>query len=846
MGKLTKNDQEIATLEYCLDQYFGKYIGPVYKKGLSDVRSKADNEVWDDLIRHKKNTLALSATDDGAGDLAQMIHTRQTGKWNTIDFSTFANYVSKRFSSDGRIQSDLIRLAHLYRQAMIDKMGKAKYDRLCLDLGDGNGPADAAFGYIQEKLRDLTIRTLSDQDVPKSQIDYVFKRGFEDSLVKGFFNLSINPSSDFLSSIRTHRLDNYKANWFSKLGANGVSSILDAPMLGTYGKVGSVAKQVGIDIAFRRSTEVYSENDNMKGVFTSSLVPFIGPGLAAYRYAQNKVENRNKPTTVLEMYSKAISGDKSYLTSLGASRSSLSSHPSYYLSAVNHSLRNKIPERLDTSRIQATRNLLLNRYMGDGRHAFNTTVATLNNYHIKGYKTGSAPQWMNKLSKTDCIHYSANFLAVAIRMAKQHQDVTYFGNRKMTLQQVAQRAYDYSHAAATKQVSAPAVVAKAKMSQTSVQTKAVSSHVNNHHASPKIDYQLIRNRREYDIISIAGNKVDTTRSTPSWMHNMKKQECLRLGNFYYNRATWAIQHHAKGASVNGTWISTTNLLQRSMDYYNAASCKDHHARSQRTASRQQSSPSEHIPSSVRKPTEHKSHLSNNNMSAAPVSRSHEENNNIGSSVPPQGKNDNYYSPSAALQQPQPAPVNHNVSGWDKMLSNAGLSGFSEVTDNLGYVIAMLPDMLVGMFTGKTKDFRMENNLLPIAAIFGGMFIKNPLLKMLMVGLGGASIFNSAGHEALGIPKQNQVYRKYPDEPLSSRLANPAIKGSSLFVDIDDSPMVINISRQAAFAYQEGYLPLNTLANSVLRKYDEQKQTAEVNYSINNTTEKDLERQVALR
>ncbi|QUB85098.1 hypothetical protein [Prevotella histicola] len=327
---------------------------------------------------------------------------------------------------------------------------------------------------------------------------------------------------------------------------------------------------------------------------------------------------------------------------------------------------------------------------------------------------------------------------------------------------------------------------------------------------------------------------------------MKKQECLRLGNFYYNRATWAIQHHAKGASVNGTWISTGNLLQRSMDYYNAASCKDHHARSQRTASRQQSSPSEHIPSSVRKPTEHKSHSSNNNMSAAPVSKVHQGNNNIGSSVPPQGKNDNYYSPSAALQQPQPAPVNHNVSGWDKMLSNAGLSGFSEVTDNLGYVIAMLPDMLVEMFTGKTKDFHMENNLLPIAAIFGGMFIKNPLLKMLMVGLGGASFFNSAGHEALGIPKQNLVYRKYSDESLSSRLANPAIKGSSLFVDIDDSPMVINISRQVAFAYQEGYLPLNTLANSVLRKYDEQKQTAEVNYSTNNTMEKDLERQVALR
>ena len=61
-----------------------------------------------------------------------------------------------------------------------------------------------------------------------------------------------------------------------------------------------------------------------------------------------------------------------------------------------------------------------------------------------------------------------------------------------------------------------------------------------------------------------------------------------------------------------------------------------------------------------------------------------------------------------------------------------------------------------------------------------------------------------------------------------------------------SPMVINISKEAAIAYRDGHLPLNTLANKVLKIYDQQKQTAETNYIINETAEKDMERQVALR
>jgi hypothetical protein len=102
--------------------------------------------------------------------------------------------------------------------------------------------------------------------------------------------------------------------------------------------------------------------------------------------------------------------------------------------------------------------------------------------------------------------------------------------------------------------------------------------------------------------------------------------------------------------------------------------------------------------------------------------------------------------SEDTQQEQPERDNSN--GWEGLLKNFGLNGFSDIGNNLGYVIAMLPDILVGLFTGKTQSLGLKDNMMPIAAILAGMFVKNPLLKMTLIGMGGANLLNKAGHEAL--------------------------------------------------------------------------------------------------
>lgn len=90
-----------------------------------------------------------------------------------------------------------------------------------------------------------------------------------------------------------------------------------------------------------------------------------------------------------------------------------------------------------------------------------------------------------------------------------------------------------------------------------------------------------------------------------------------------------------------------------------------------------------------------------------------------------------------------------------------------------------------------------------------------------------------------------TYKTYSDEPLNKRISNPVMKGSSMVATIDGKPMVINISDNAVDAYERGNVPLNTLANAVLQKYDENNALASRNYELHHQ-EENVEQQRGLK
>ena len=882
MGNLNKKDQNIAELEYCLNQYFGKHIAPVYEQGLKYVREQADKEVSDYIKdNHSKNV--TNRMDDAVAYFGETVWVRTTGDWNNINFSTFSTVVGKKFANNHKLWEDLDLLTTKYREAFIKKMGADKYKSLSAEYGQYNGVPDVAMNYVLAKLHDLTVRKFSRDNMPKSNMDYVWKKGFEDSLLKGIYNLAANPQSDFLSEIRHHGVENYKANTAMKLGARTVSSIIDAPLFaatGGYGTAVAATKTTVVDVGVRSAFEEgfvdKAVNALRPGKPGFALISPIGAVILPRLFPNLSKDETTENLTSIEAISVDITGNKNYLDNLNNQSKGYRNKTSQNIYSINNSLRNKVSVSFNESISQSTFSKLLNKWKGDASLARESTRKTLNMYDIAYRSTTPVPAWMNKVSEKDCIHYAARFLSYAVRMNKQGIDKLKVGSRTFTLDQIAQRAFDYANAAEKKMHF---------RKEHNLSVKPSHPTDNKRIQKPPFDYKAFRDHREYDILSVIGNRVDSTRKTPSWMNNIKKQECLRLGNYFYLKATTAIQHKANGATVNGKWLSNTILMQRAMDYYNAAAYKDSISRNQKASSRalysSTANPSRvevSHSSSSKKPVQHSTanpsrvEVSHSSSSKKPIQHSTanpgkvEVNNPSPSKKPVQHSEDkskqqhhnspqpimpsqaDYYKETPTEKPVQTPLAGRSVSGWEGVLNKHNSNSFSDVSSNLGYVIAMLPDMLINMFTGKNQNFRLENNILPIASIFAAMFVKNPLIKMLMVGLGGASLLKSAGTEVLsyGNPNDNKVYKKYLDEPLNSRLSEPAIKGSSLFVDIDNIPMVINISKEAAIAYRDGHLPLNTLANSVLVKYDQQKQTAETNYIINETAEKDMERQVALR
>ena len=860
MGNLNKKDQNIAELEYCLNQYFGKHIAPVYEQGLKYVREQADKEVSDYIKdNHSKNV--TNRMDDAVAYFGETVWVRTTGDWNNINFSTFSTVVGKKFANNHKLWEDLDLLTTKYREAFIKKMGADKYKSLSAEYGQYNGVPDVAMNYVLAKLHDLTVRKFSRDNMPKSNIDYVWKKGFEDSLLKGIYNLAANPQSDFLSEIRHHGVENYKANTAMKLGARTVSSIIDAPLFaatGGYGTAVAATKTTVVDVGVRSAFEEgfvdKAVNALRPGKPGFALISPIGAVILPRLFPNLSKDETTENLTSIEAISVDITGNKNYLDNLNNQSKGYRNKTSQNIYSINNSLRNKVSVSFNESISQSTFSKLLNKWKGDASLARESTRKTLNMYDIAYRSTAPVPAWMNKVSEKDCIHYAARFLSYAVRMNKQGIDKLKVGSRTFTLDQIAQRAFDYANAAEKKMHF---------RKEHNLSVKPSHPTDNKRIQKPPFDYKAFRDHREYDILSVIGNRVDSTRKTPSWMNNIKKQECLRLGNYFYLKATTAMQHKANGATVNGKWLSNTILMQRAMDYYNAAAYKDSISRNQKASSRalysSTANPSRvevSHSSSSKKPIQHstanpgKVEVSNPSPSKKPVQHSEDKSKqqHHNSPQPIMPSQADYYKETPTEKPVQTPLAGRSVSGWEGVLNKHNSNSFSDVSSNLGYVIAMLPDMLINMFTGKNQNFRLENNILPIASIFAAMFVKNPLIKMLMVGLGGASLLKSAGTEVLsyGNPNDNKVYKKYLDEPLNSRLSEPAIKGSSLFVDIDNIPMVINISKEAAIAYRDGHLPLNTLANSVLVKYDQQKQTAETNYIINEIAEKDMERQVALR
>ena len=326
---------------------------------------------------------------------------------------------------------------------------------------------------------------------------------------------------------------------------------------------------------------------------------------------------------------------------------------------------------------------------------------------------------------------------------------------------------------------------------------------------------------------------DSRAPIPAWMLNKTAKQCRAFATSFFSIAKQMSTQGLPVWNLNGRNMTLAQVSQRAGDYARAAVQID-----KINAEKQVARAAVYSRNHQDSRQEKRDHYDTGAYNAVSQSASQPVVSSAVSSSEP--LNTQHYQDMAMgtqqiknpMSETSPYPNMLQTAGWGKYFDNAGLNGFSDITKNLGYVFAMLPDMLISMFTGKSSSFTIGNNILPLAAVAAGMFSHNPLLKLMLMGFGGVNLLNNAGHEALGLstPKATpRNYKQYADEPLNPRLNNVFMKGRSLIADIDNRPVVINISDTVVDAYEKKAIPLNTLANAVLRKYDENRSVASNTY-----------------
>lgn len=138
---------------------------------------------------------------------------------------------------------------------------------------------------------------------------------------------------------------------------------------------------------------------------------------------------------------------------------------------------------------------------------------------------------------------------------------------------------------------------------------------------------------------------------------------------------------------------------------------------------------------------------------------------------------------------------------------------------------MLPDMLLGVLTGKTKSIGLnQQTMVPLASLLARTLRLQSPDEVPAHALWRSQSVQHGGQEALAEQRKNQSnatrFKRYDDEPLDKRLGNPQIEGNVLLVDIDKVPRIVTLPVKVVEAYQSRALPLNTLANRILAKVDE--------------------------
>lgn len=797
----------LVQLESVTNQYYAKHIAPILEREIKLIKEYNTKIVKEAYKEAKKNSAetTLSRIFIG-GDLSVEANAQSIAnkKMAEAGYDAVLDRALKKIYRDKNINADFGRLTAYYDALLHAGLGEKRYKEATARVKKQFGKdEEIASHYVGLKLQELLVQQLVRRNMPKNDVEYILRKSIDNTISFSLASLGKaiavhngkmkpTPVSD---EVHDRALNDYNASPAAKTAAFLGGYLLEAPVTGVFGGgvKATATKIAGYEIAG-------------KG---------IEYGVGKFMGGDGYIDN-------ISNYSSLVFGNAKVFPAINDDSRKYNNHATENMAIIDSELRNKIKGKAtpQVSSVLKTYRSVLDPARGSSTKLFSTIASSIQSKMVPIKRDTDIPKFMLYNTSKANRSLAASFYAQMKDMSDKKLSEKVLNGRKVTFNYVAQRAYDYARAA--------------------VEVDRQSSRVGKTNSSVLL-------KKTYSDLSKLHIKVDTQSAVPRWIFQKSSNECKSLSVSFLKTAKKMSNEHLDTYKINGKTFTLQQVAQRAYDYARAADSLDH--RQGKTTVSVKTAFKNDIQKTAGITMPKENHKKEEKTRVSSASNEVKNNSNVvaGDKIAQQGKEQNPRGQQVSAspqQQGHPHDRNNvaegqipsNMQGWSSAIDNMGMGEMSDMRRNMGYVIAMLPDMLIGMFTGKTPNFKLEDNLLPLASIFGGMFFKgSPLARLFLLAYGGSALLKNSSKEVLGnldgsAGKTTQrVYKQYGDEMLNPRIVQPVMKGNTLVASIDGKPMVIRISNTAVDAYEKGAVPLNTLANAVLQKYDASNNTVSSGY-----------------
>ena len=235
-----KHTARFAEIERIFGDYFNSHLAPVMR----DTQNYLNRKQTEEMAAYSTSAAGILGSMAAAGnpmmDPYQTL--KVTGEWNSKTTEDYLEMCKEKIANNKEIQSDLALLANEWRTAVVDEIGREKYDELSGQLG-----GDLAYAYTEYRIGELMMGKMVKDNMPKSSAEYIMRKAAQNTLFGLSYTLNQSPLA---AEIERRGEAAYKPSKLEKGTGKVIGASIDAISLGGTGSWASFAKFVGADLAF--------------------------------------------------------------------------------------------------------------------------------------------------------------------------------------------------------------------------------------------------------------------------------------------------------------------------------------------------------------------------------------------------------------------------------------------------------------------------------------------------------------------------------------------------------------------------------------------------------------------